>query len=264
MRILLALAPVALAAGCSEPAPAPIVVHDLRAATGAAELKAVGVAVDPTGARYVLDETAGLYRLDGETATLVLPLADFPPPNVPVIPPFTDLAALGPGRFAITAIGDGFILDLAAHTLTSYFCYLPDGLPEDYTQRTDAVAYDAAADRIFAQPRTFDAAGNVVRAQIAEYLGTSGQNVDWIDVDPAIAARGMAVLPDRGLVAADGLRLDVFDGRTLESNVDLFGLGVSSVDGLAFDPVTESVLVVDDRVDVLVEIPLAQLYTRQI
>src|SRR4051794_14886165 len=117
MRTLLALAPVALAVGCTSPEPEPVtVVHDLHVAIGAPDIKAVGVAVDPTGARYLLDETAGLYRLDGDAATLVLPLVDFPPPNVPLTPPLTDLVALGEGRFAMTAIGDGFVLDLAHHT----------------------------------------------------------------------------------------------------------------------------------------------------
>lgn len=267
MRPLLALAPIALVtAACGEPEERArdLTVIDLRAATGQAGLRTVGVAVDPGGTRYVLDEQAGLYRLDGATATLVLPLADFPVPDVAVTPPFTDLVALSPGRFAITAIGDGLVLDLGARTLTSYFCYVPDGLPEDYSQRTDAVAYDAVTDRIFAQPLTFDSAGTLLSSQLAEYLGDSGINVDWFPLDNAVHAGAMAVVPGRGLVIADGLQLIDFDGQRLAPDVDLGTLGLSAADGMAFDAARQSLLVVDDLHDVLTEIPLEQLYPRTI
>ena len=124
--------------------------------------KSLGEAVK-TGKTCVLDDAAGLYRVapDG-TAALVRALAALPTPDVPVRPPFTDVVALGDGRFALTAIGDGYLLDLGADTMRQYFCYEPGGFPEDEEQRTTAVTYDPVAARLYAQPRTFDAAGALV------------------------------------------------------------------------------------------------------
>src|SRR4051794_14916640 len=105
MSTRLALAStLALAAGCTSPkAPVPI---DLRAATGQADVQPVGIAIDPTGARYLFDDSSGLYRVGADGSfERVLARDAMPDPGVPVQAPFTDLVAIGPGRFALAGLG---------------------------------------------------------------------------------------------------------------------------------------------------------------
>ncbi len=233
---------------------------DLRAATGDPMSAAVGVAIDPTGARFVFDEHAGLYRFAaGGALELILPLAAMPDPGVVVRPPFTDLVALAPDRFALTAIGDGYLLDVGRRTMTRYFCYLPDGTPDGYDQRTDAVAYDPVAELLYAQPRTYDGAGNLVSSQLASYASATGVDLSWQGVPTATAAGGMVVLPDTGLVLGDGTRLLQPVAGELTLVDDLARFGVTGITGLALDPAAGTLLVLDGPGAAVVELDLADL-----
>src|SRR5687767_2158393 len=147
--------------GCADDSPPPIdplARTDLRALLGVQTPDAVGVTVEPDGDRlFVLDSNAGLFAIDAlGAATLVVGMDAMPDPGVEVRRPYTDLVALGGNRFALTAIGDGFLLDIAANTQQLYFCYEPGFEPDENTQRTDSVTYDAGRDLIIAQPQTFD------------------------------------------------------------------------------------------------------------
>ena len=75
---------------------------DLRAALDLADANAVGVTVDPSGRRFVLDQDAGLFELTAAGGTPVMRMADFPDPGVFVELPYTDVAALGGDQFALT------------------------------------------------------------------------------------------------------------------------------------------------------------------
>lgn len=261
-RLALAASPLlSLAlAGCSAgPAelPAPI---DLRAAIGAADPVLTGVAVTPGGRRFVFDEGSGLYELHGDTAERVLARDAMPDPGQVVRAPFTDLVALDEDRFAITAIGDGYYLDLAARTMRPYFCYVPDGLPEEYDQRTDAVTYDDEAGLLYAQPRTFDAGGDLLASQVASYSFQTGADLDWVNVAGDVAAGGMVKLP-----GVDGLFLGVRSGlchlvgAAFSETIDLQSIGVISIEGLAVDQAAGTLLVLDGQADRLHELPLASL-----
>lgn len=264
VRCLPVLSLTLLAAACGDPEPSePVAARvDLRVALAAADASPVGVAIDAAGARMVLDEQAGLYRItpDGQ-ATLVRTLAALPEPGVPIRPPFTDLVALGDGRFALTAIGDGFLLDLAADTMRQYFCYEPGGFPEDQEQRTAAVAYDAAAGRLYAQPRTFDVDGNFVRTEVASYDSTTGADLSWSALPDEFNAGGMVAPGGDVLLLGAGRRLHRYDvaTSTLSPVEDLGRFGVSSIDGLALDPVAHTLVVVDRSADELIEIALTDL-----
>ncbi len=258
---LLAFAALVLAA-CTDPAPAPVARHiDLHAAVGRADLQPIGVAVDTTGTRFFFDEAHGLYRLGADDrATLILPLADMPDPGMVVRPPYTDLVAVGTNRFAITAIGDGYLLDVAARTMQQYFCYLPDGLPPDYDQRTDAITYDPVGDRIYAQPRTFDGAGELMASQLASYLPATGVDLDWQDLPLDTVAGGLVKLPDTaGVVLGIGARLQQWEGRGLVDLADLSAHGITDITGLALDAKAGTLLVVDGPSDAILELPLADL-----
>lgn len=253
--------------GCADerPAPAPGSGRlDLRAAmqTGA-DVSPVGIAIDPDGHRFVFEATGGLYRLDGDRAVAVVPMSAMPDPGpaAPLKLPITDLVAVAPNVFALTAIGDGYILDVAAMTLQQRFCYLPVGTPPELTQRTDAVAYDAASARLYAQPVTYDAAGVTQYAEVAGYDLASGTDLEWHTTRSDVAATGMVSIAGFGLVLGQGSRLSRFDPATsLPVPLDdLERFGVRSIDGLAIDPATGALVVVDKQADAVFDIELSLL-----
>src|SRR5687767_15019729 len=86
----------------------------------------IGVTVDPSGRRYVLDRRSGLYRLTGATAELVVSTTDLAAlTGLGLGLELTDVAAYGPDRVALTAENEGFVFDLRSRSLWSRFCYLP-------------------------------------------------------------------------------------------------------------------------------------------
>jgi hypothetical protein len=253
------------ACGSETPPEEPLARIDLRAATGRSDVAPVGVTIDATtGTRYLFDETDGLYRINADrSVTMVMPMADLPVSAFPVRPPYTDIVALGPDRFALTAIGDGFMLDLTAQTLELYFCYVPGDLPEVLDQRTDALTYDPVADRLYAQPRTFDAGGNLQWAQVASFERDTGVDLFWYDVPDDVVTTGMTIIPGRAgeLLLGQDDQLSRFDITTsqLTELDDLSRFGIDSIQGLAIDPVARTLLVVDNQTDEVVEIELARL-----
>ncbi|MDX2091057.1 MAG: hypothetical protein SFX73_24570 [Kofleriaceae bacterium] len=262
MRTYVWLGPLALLGACTDvPSEPPLDRVDLRRAIGAEQVDPVGVAIAANGARYVLDEQRGLYRLEGESATAIVPMANLPPPAEPIRLPVTDLVALAPDVFALTAIGDGFLLDTSALTLTQHFCYEPEGFSSGLVQRTDALTFDAEADRIYAQPVTYDQDGRFQNSQLAVYDRDTGTDIAWHDLDDSVAATGMTLIPDVGLVLGQGsrlLRFDAASARTVPGE-DLARFGVRSIDGLVVDATHGTLVVVDGDTNELVEIELAQL-----
>lgn len=265
MRTALALGLLLVGCGVDEREPeAPIARRSLAGLVGDwSDPVPVGIAIAPDGQRFVLDETRGLVRLDADSASLVVSMTQMPAAEQPLVRPVTDLVALGPDLFAFTAINDGFLLDTKAMTLHQHFCYLPgdDGTgPRIITQRTDALTFDRAAQRLWAQPRTYDAAGVFQYAQLAQYDGTSGQDLAWYAVKDDVAATA-AVSLDRGLVLGQGSRLLAFDA--LQDQVteldDLSRYGIESIDGLAFDPMSGVLVVVDSATDEVVDLDVSRL-----
>ncbi len=235
---------------------------DLRAAMGTTEdLRPVGLAIAPDGQRFVFEETGGLFRIEGAHAVSVVPMSAMPSPDQPVQLPFTDIVALAPNLFALTAIGDGFLLDTQAMTLRQHFCYLPDGTPVSLSQRTDGIAFDAVNQRLFAQPVTYDAAGVFQYAQLAVYARETGQDVEWHSVKDDVAATGMVSSPELGLLLGQGSQLSRFDPATEQiiQLDDLHRFGVRSIDGLAIDQAAGTLVVVDKLADAVFDLDLATL-----
>ncbi|MFN0248884.1 MAG: hypothetical protein ACKV2T_18485 [Kofleriaceae bacterium] len=269
MRISIAFALVSVAAcGGVERAPVdPLSRLDLRAAMSTGDVAPVGLALEDR-ARFVFDRDAGLLRIDGETVTTVIDMASMPNPGptAPINPPFTDLVAIAPNVFAITALNDGYLLDTQALTLTQHFCYLPgeeQGTPVVASQRTDAIAYDAENDRIYAQPISYDAVGTFVQSQLARYDATTGTDNLWNGVEPTVAATAMMVsATDRDrLILGQG---PIVSFATMASSnpvvvEDLSRFGVSSIDGMAIDRAANTLVVVDSVADAVFDIDLAQL-----
>ncbi|MBA3540825.1 MAG: hypothetical protein H0T79_14530 [Deltaproteobacteria bacterium] len=261
MRMTHALGVVVVATGCAEEPKAPLARVDLRVALGADAVDPVGVAIAPDGGRFVFDRALGLYQITESGAVAVVPMSALPDPGIELKLPFTDITAISPGVFALTAIGDGFLLDTAAMTLTQHFCYLPTGLPADYTQHTDAIAYDAELERLYAQPVTFDAEGVLQWSQVASYSRDTGDSIEWYSVDAQVAATAMVIVPGAGLVLGQGAQLagvDLTTGQRMPLD-SLERFGIQSIDGLAVDRARGTLIVVDSTSDELVEIELASL-----
>lgn len=263
MPTMRAVLPCLLLAACtSSPPDVPEGAVDLRAALGTTDNVApVGVAVAPTGERFVFDESRGLFRLDGDTATAIVEMARMPLPAEPVELPYTDLVALSPTVFALTAIGDGFVLDTQAMTLTQHFCYVPDSLPAFLIQRTDAIAFDATTNTLWAQPATYDEEGVYQYSQLARYDAETGIDTGWWAVPAETKATGMIVLPDGRVLLGEGAVLSSpnLDTGAYAAVADLAAFGVQRIDGIALDTAANALVVVDGVTDSLVTVPLADL-----
>lgn len=250
---------VLLSACAGDPVEEPAGRVDLRAAMGAPSVQPVGVAVDRAGNRFVFDGERGLYRITERGAVEVVGLSALPDPGVPLQLPVTDLVSMSPGVFGLTAIGDGFLLDVGAMTMQQHFCYEPEGFPDELQQRTDAIAFDAESGMLYAQPLTYDQNGAFVESQLASYDRSTGISERWYSLGDSVAATGMTVVPGVGLVLGQGARLDRFDVASgqLKHVDDLGRFGIESIDGLAVGDGT--LVIVDNTTDELVELDLAKI-----
>ena len=182
-RLPLILALGALA-GCSAYNDADVDTRtDLRAAFNLTDVTAVGVTVDPdTGRRFVLDANRGIFELGDAGATLHIALDDFPPASPAVRSAFTDIAALGSGRFALTARSVGYMLDVEADTLSQFFCYVPPMMDEEmYDQSTQTLGFDPATGVLYSQPQTLDLMNGeaVIASQIGMFDAVEGTDLSW-------------------------------------------------------------------------------------
>ncbi len=237
---------------------------DLRAALEVSDANAVGVTVDAaSGRRFVLDQEAGLFELTEAGSVPVMRMADMPDPGVAVELPYTDVAALGGDQFALTATGQGFLLDVPLHRQSLYFCYEPGDFPEEQRQATSAVTFDPTIDLLFAQPQTFESGiDQPVSSQIGAFDRTSGADIQWYPMPSAdFRAGGMAVASDGAILLGVGSTLFRFDrsGARLDSIEALDRYGVSRIEGLAIDDSAGTLLAIDGASDQLFEIALADL-----
>ncbi len=269
MRTPIAVGLLSLAVGCGvekrEPVE-PLARFDLRVAMSAADVTPVGLALDTDGTRYLFDEDAGLLRIDGATVASVVDTSSMPDPGptAPIKPPFTDIIAYAPHVFAITALNDGYLLDTQAMTLTQHFCYLPGGeggggAPVVSEQRTDAIAFDAAANRIYAQPISRDAVGGFIKSDIAVYDATTGTDLSWYPMAADVAATAMMTNAGGLLLGQGSILSQWFSRPNPDAIEDLERFGVRSIDGMAIDRDANTLIVVDKVTDAVFDIDLAQL-----
>jgi hypothetical protein len=224
----------------------------------------LGVTVEPgTGRRLVLSSWGAIYDLDDAGTE---PLWT----GVPITNPgaqFTDMAALGEGRVALTSFSDGYILDLATGELSIHFCYEPgwwEPMGNEPIQLSFGVAHDPEAQLLYAQPRTVEEGGfgAVTESFIASYDEAGGADLDWWAIeDLTFVAGGIVVLPEAGADAARLIlgaedELFIFDTESSEMTpaADLSTVGVSTVGGLALDASAGTFLVADPNTASVVEI----------
>lgn len=249
---------------------APVTVEarqSLREAFGEEDVNVVGVTVDPnTGARYLLDADRGLFELTDSGVSLVVDLSVLVPSDRALSSAFTDVAALGGNRFAMTAANDGFLLDLEQETFESYFCYVPGEIVDEFApmpivQLTRSLTYDPKSNLLFAQPQTFgnDTTGEVLRSQIGQFLLSGGEGFGWMEIeDTEFLAGGIATMEGNRLVLGKGSKLHPYGMTELafDDPIDLSAHGITAIDAMVRIPETNRLLVVDAISDELVEITL--------
>jgi hypothetical protein len=246
----------------------------------------VGVTINPqTGTRFVLDADRGIFEL-GRTGILTqvwaLPEAG---PGV-AVPSVNDLCAVTDRQLMVIGSGDGYRLDLdAGATLEQHFCLEPgwDGFeweptdpdPADpvepgvvtYRQRSFSVSCDLGSNLIYAQPRTeevIDGQAIPFLAHVASYALTTGEDLTWSELpDADLRAGAMVQYSPQVMLLGRGSRLlkVTLDGAgraelASEIVVDLAPLGIEAISGLALDPSTDTVLVLDAMTATLVEIAI--------
>lgn len=179
--------------------------------------KPTGVTVSPEGKTYVLDPATGLYEVDARTAKLVFATTDLARFGADANLRFTDVAALGSERFAVTAENDGYVLDLHSSWLSGYFCYLPSVSPPpqivsvstQYRQagiavkeRTESVAFSPDSLQLFAQPQTIRLdTGEVVGSELFVFPESGGQpNQVMAMTEPSFLAGGMLAVGGQNLL----------------------------------------------------------------
>ena len=263
--LALALAACGGSSGGRTPAPTlPVEVINLEAALGSSNIDPVGVTVSPTtGEVFLLDANLGLYsvtesgifRLVAGAATLYVAAP---------ISGYTDVASLGGGKFALTAMNDGYLLDLATNSIQQHFCYVPGFLfsPTNIPdQLTLSVAFDPITERILVQPLTLDAGTlNSINSEVGTFPLSGGVGRDWHPLlDPEFLAGAIAVDSTGMLWLGRGAELYRYDLTTDTMTFDqrLDGYPVTEIAGLAFD--RDRLLVVDAPSRSLLRIPLAQL-----
>ena len=258
---------VLLLGACSGPSVrmAPSGSSDLAAAMGVEDASPVGITVTPdTQERYVLDEWHGLYKLGADgTAEQILGLAEFPIADIWPQSNWTDIAALGEGRFALTALSDGYILDVPGGTLMQHFCYEPGW--EEWTdtevQLTASLGYDADTNSIVAQPQT-QLRGEAGTTPLGAAVGVYDANLggaapeSWYELTNAsFLATGMAIESSESVLFVEEngsiYRFAMEDGApTLLGTLQ----NTSRVGGAALDG--DLLLIVDAETDQVIEYPI--------
>jgi hypothetical protein len=225
-----------------------------------AEARPVGVAITPSGRRYVLDQRSGFYEVSSLGARLVLNVSGLSGVEL------TDVVALDDNRFAFTAENDGFLFDLRTNDFVSYFCYLPSqpsppqeepmagtaGGPAvvpvatplsisqtlelqgvEVKQRTESVAYNPDTLQLFAQPRTFRLdTGAIAGSELFVFNDGGGEPVRVVPMASATyVAGGMATVPGDRLLLGVANRIDELSLqgelrplRALDSAIDIAGM----------------------------------------
>ncbi len=242
---------------------------DLRQATGLTDFDAVGVTIEPnTGRLLVLDSQRGIFEINREKEiSQIWSVGDLSRYGVEVRSEFTDIVALEEGVFALTALSDGFLLDMNQGTMVQHFCYEPgwEEFPPPapiVAQITDSVTYDVQNNLIYAQPRSVtDNLEEVIDSSLALYDRQTGQDLNWTVLDSTYRAGGMAMQDQDTLLLGVGSKLDRYSipNGQMETVLDLSTFGVQRVQGMAFDPDAGSIFVVDGPSQKLFEISLDEM-----
>lgn len=217
------------------------------------------------GVVYALSDRAVFRRVEGAWSQVwAAPLG---------LPQLLDIVALGENRFALTTRNMGYELDLATGVLTEHFCYEPgEEIPRDPVPQQPAptvevsrsVAFAPEQNLIVANPQTItdDVNQDAVFSEMAIFDRTTGQELRFVNLrDAEFSAGGLAVLEFPALMAGEGSQLIEVDFETGNKRafLDLAGLDVSDIEGLAIDRAAGELLVLDGTTQRLLTLDLEQV-----
>lgn len=260
-----------LCVGCATaPSAAPVAMHagDPRVLGPSAEVSRVslpdghysGLAIEPDGRRLVLTDAGDV--MDVATGIVVRSL-----PHPTAAYGYTDWVSLGDGRFAVTAMSNGFLSDPASGELQQHFCYEPGSFEDanDAVQVTWALGVATREGRLYAQPLTLEqfGFGGFTGSFLASYDLAAGADLQWWQFpDSSYRAGGLAVLSEEGptvLLLGSGNVVASFDTATSTHTPRARLEGVALIEGLAIDRHHETLLVLDGERAAVVELPLAMV-----
>lgn len=126
------------------------------------------------------------------------------------------------------------------------------------TWRRGALAYDPQEDRLYVQPQTFTGFDDseVVSSQVGVFDPSISEPLEWQTLgDRSFSAGGMAIASRERTYFGMGTRLYEYDARagSFQNWWDLLGV-VQSIEGLALDRTTHTMLVLDGASNELVEL----------
>lgn len=229
---------------------------------GRLEWRATGVSIDAEGERYLWVPGQGVVHLERGGPELILPAAML---GSRQRTSFEDLAVLDARRIALIAQDEGIVVDRHSGLELSRFCYLPDDVQwQDPIawQLSRALGYDPQEDRLYVQPQTFPGGGTTAStSQVGLFDPKQDEPLEWQDLaQPTFSAGGLAVQTRERTYLGMGTRLYLYDARagTFGGWWDLFGT-VTSIDGLAFDRLNRTLVVLDAQARELVELKLDSL-----
>ncbi len=209
----------------------------------------------------------GVARIDGRTLVLLerggvheLGTSEFWRFNVGNL---QDIVALDAHTLAATTANMGYLLHLETLEAEQHFCYVPEAgvreeepppVPDVETgdlaptfELARGVTVDSSRGLIYAQPQTVVSEDrSPIFSEIATFDLESGQELEFQPLpQEAFAATALAMLDGDQLVAGQGSRLFHLDIETGDVTPLAELEGVASIDGLARDPVDDTLTVVD-------------------
>lgn len=232
-----------LTSGCGRPLPKSEPFTSTARSQELLSFDATGITVDEAGRRLAWDSQRGLVALTQPGEVLLSSAI-----SAAVI---EDVVAMPQGRFGVIALNEGRILE-ADGKLVSRFCYLPganlrpDEPEPTLSQLSRSIAFGAEEGRIYVQPQTFDS-GRAVDTQLGQFEIGNDQPLEWQAMTELEGiAGGMAITGQQRMLIGLGARLYEFDVRNERwlRGLDLSGR-VASIEGLAIDPRTNTLLVLD-------------------
>ena len=239
-----------------EPAPIPTTLGQRAAPSVVSRTtvggEASGVTVDANGKRFVWVRGAGLHELTANGLVLALSATSL---GTAPLPDIEDAVIVDANRLAVIAKNEGYVVGLTTGQIYNRFCYLPGGpLPSPSPspgpvrwQLSRSLGYDAKEDRLYVQPQSFTGERTLTDSELGVFDPSLPDPLEWQPLnDPTFAAGGMAVGSRERIFFGMGTRLYQYDAtaRRYDAWWDLDGV-VSSIEGLALDRVSGTLLVLD-------------------
>ncbi|MBL8912512.1 MAG: hypothetical protein JNM17_17600 [Archangium sp.] len=250
MHRVVAVAVVALLAGCARQLPKSEQFTSTERSQQSLTFDPTGVTVDENGRRLLWDSQRGLVTA---TAPHELILDTRQAISSAVI---EDVVSMPNNRVGVIARNEGRVIDLGTKAVVSRFCYLPGSLPQPnptpenpqptLSQLSRSIAFGVDEGRIYVQPQTFQDA-RAIDTQLGQFEIGNEQPLDWQQMEELEGiAGGMVITKQNRMLIGLGTRIYEYDalGKRWVRGLDLSGRLVS-IEGLAIDRTTNSLLVLD-------------------